>query len=213
MAAAQQSQGVVEFNDKEKVAIAEAINEAQNQLASNNAKASQEQLVLVAGTMKNVQVRPLMLSKTHDWEGHFVASPPERLPGAGSTSAGSTIGAFIHEGATSLGSGPIVLPMVVGSKAAIVYDTFDKMYPGLGYLLAWYKPENHANGISKVYVEAGNSSRLRKMDWKEIEEKLDASGSRSRYWDSDTGAAAAAEIKNHGEKAALIGAMFDRFQE
>ncbi|XP_048498722.1 uncharacterized protein LOC104907727 [Beta vulgaris subsp. vulgaris] len=207
MAAAQQSQGVVEFNEKEKVAIAEAINEAQNHLASNNVKASQEQLVLVAGTMKNVQVRPLVLSKTHNREGHFVANPPERLHGQ------SAIGVFIHEGATSQGSGPIVLPVIVGSKAAIVYSTFDKMYPGLGYLLAWYKPENHANGISKVYVEAGDPSKLRNMDWKEIEEKLDASGSKSRYWDSNTGAAAAAEIKDHGEKAALIGAMFDRFQE
>ncbi|KMS97964.1 hypothetical protein BVRB_4g096830 [Beta vulgaris subsp. vulgaris] len=207
MAAAQQSQGVVEFNDKEKVAIAEAINEAQNHLASNNVKASQEQLVLVAGTMKNVQARTLKLSKTHNREGHFVANPPERLPGR------SAIGVFIHEGATSQGSGPIVLPVIVGSKAAIVYNTIDRMYPDLGYLLAWYKPENHANGISKVYVEAGHSSRLRNMDWKEIEEKLDASGSKSRYWDSDTGAAAAAEIKDHGEKAALVGAMFDRITE
>ncbi|KMS97966.1 hypothetical protein BVRB_4g096850 [Beta vulgaris subsp. vulgaris] len=200
--AAQQSQGVVEFNDKEKVAIAEAINEAKNQLASNNAKVSQEQLVLVAGTMKNVQVRPLMLSKTHNREGHFVASPPKRLPGG-----------FIHEGATSQGSGPIVLPVIVGSKAAIVYSTFDRMYPGLSYLLAWYKPENHANGISKVYVEAGDPGRLINMDWKEIEEKLDASGSKSCSRDIVTGAAAAAEIKDHGEKTALVGAMFDRFQE
>ena len=47
------------------------------------------------------------------------------------------------------------------------------------------------------------------MEWTEIEQKLDASRSVSRYSDGETGASAAAEIKDYGDKLALIRASFD----
>ena len=48
------------------------------------------------------------------------------------------------------------------------------------------------------------------MEMDEIEKKLDASHSVSRYWDSDTGAAAAAQMASYADNMVLVGATFDR---
>ncbi|KAL2941324.1 Jasmonate-induced protein-like protein [Bienertia sinuspersici] len=149
--------------------------------------------------MTNAQSRVIWLSKTHDWKGHFTANPSETI-------GGEADGTFVHEGATSQGQ----LPVVVGSKGAVVYTTIDRMFPGLEYLLAWYKPENPSIGITRVYVETGLPGKFVKMGWNVIEENLDKSGNTSSYKDDETGATAAAEIKDFGDKAALVGATFDR---
>nr|AJK93578.1 jasmonate-induced protein [Suaeda glauca] len=200
MASVQQAQGVAQFNDKEKAAIQKAINEARNFVANNdNAKPTQEQLVKVTGVMTNAQSRTIMHDKTHEWKGHFIVKPPNTIGGK------TTGDHFVHMGANWQGQ----LPVVVGSKAAVVYITMDKMHPGLGYLLAWDKPENSSNGTSKIYVEAGNSAKFVKMDWNEIEKKLDASCNTSFHFDPETGAMAGGEIKD-SDKNATIGAIFDR---
>uniref|UniRef100_A0A803MZ27 Uncharacterized protein n=1 Tax=Chenopodium quinoa TaxID=63459 RepID=A0A803MZ27_CHEQI len=100
-------------------------------------------------------------------------------------------------------------PAIAGCKAAVIYGYYDKDVPQLGWLLAWYKSQNSAE--HKVYVEAGLLEVLQKREWGEIEEKLDASSSACRYYDSVTGAAAAAEIKDHGDKLAYLGACFNCF--
>ncbi|KAL2941365.1 Jasmonate-induced protein-like protein [Bienertia sinuspersici] len=155
-------QEMAQFSDKEKATIQKAVNEARNIIPKET------QLVNVAGVMTNAQSRVIVLSKTHDWKGRFMANPTNTIGGGGD-------GTFVHEGATSQGQ----LPVVVGSKGAV------------------------------VYVETGNPGKFEKMGWTEIEAKLDKSGNTSSYEDSETGATAAAEIKDFGDKAALIGATFD----
>ncbi|KNA21725.1 hypothetical protein SOVF_040700 [Spinacia oleracea] len=196
MASVQQPQV---FNDKQKAAIEKAMQDAQNVLSNNdNAKADgQYQLVAVGGVMENDLHRPIRLMKTHSAKGQFVTNPS-------GTIGGEALGVFVHQGATSHGH----LPLVVGSKCAIIYATFDKMAPALGYLLAWDKPDD-SNQVNKVYVEAGDPYKLEKMEWSEIEKKLDASTDKSRYYDNNaTFAAAVAEIKDNGNKRALVAATF-----
>ncbi|XP_056699734.1 uncharacterized protein [Spinacia oleracea] len=105
------------------------------------------------------------------------------------------IGTFVHKGTSSL--------PVSNSKGAIIYIS----YPGLAWLMAWDK----SNKINKVYVEAGTLDRLKEMSDFAIENKLYQSGNISRYWDSDTGASAAAEIREHDDYTAFIVATFDQF--
>ncbi|XP_021772230.1 jasmonate-induced protein homolog [Chenopodium quinoa] len=195
------SSQVHQFSDKEKAAIEEAMKEAQSFQANNikNAKASQDKLVLVSGAMKNLQSRALRLHKSHSWKGVFVAGPSETMA--------TGVGAFVHEGTPWQGQ----LPMVVGSKGVVIYGHYDKALPQLGWLLAWDKPTHVDNGISKVYVEAGHLTKLMEMELAEIEKKLDESRSISRYWDSETGAAASAKIENAADNMALVGATFDQF--
>ncbi|KAL2941352.1 Jasmonate-induced protein-like protein [Bienertia sinuspersici] len=61
-----------------------------------------------------------------------------------------------------------------------------------------------------VYVETGNPGKFEEMGWNVIEANLDKSGNTSSYKDDETGATAAAEIEDFGDKAALIGATFYR---
>lgn len=61
---------------------------------------------------------------------------------------------------------------------------------------------------SQVYVDAGELSRLMRVDWSEIEKNLDASESYSRYFDSATNAIVAAEIKDTGDKLASLASSF-----
>ncbi|KNA21017.1 hypothetical protein SOVF_046510 [Spinacia oleracea] len=197
MASVQQAQVDSKFNDKQKAAIGKAMQDAQSILA-NNEKDGQHQLAVVGGVMQNLQRRVIVLKKTHDAEGRFLTNPPGSIGGEGH-------GAFVHQGATSQGP----LPVVVGSKCAIIYGTIDKMAPALGYLLAWNRPDD-ANQDSKVYVEAGSQYNLEKMEWSEIEKKLDASTNKSQFIDHETGATATAEIKDNGNKRALVAASFDR---
>uniref|UniRef100_A0A803MN66 Uncharacterized protein n=1 Tax=Chenopodium quinoa TaxID=63459 RepID=A0A803MN66_CHEQI len=134
-----------------KAAVEKAMQEAQNILANNDAvKDEQYQLVAVGGVMQNSQTRPIRLMKTHEVKGKFVTNPPKTI-------GGEAPGAFVHQGATSQGQ----LQVIVGSKCAIVYGTIDRAFPGLGYLLAWDKPDN-SDEINKVYVEAGDLTSWRK---------------------------------------------------
>ena len=200
MASSQQPLGSNQFSEKEKVAIDEAVKEAQSMLANNikNAKASQDQQVaLVTGVMKNLQGRGLLLNKSHVWKGNFLTGPPEKI---------GESGAFVHEGAAP----QVGIPMAEGSKAVVIYAHYDKALPQLGWLLAWDKSVLLTNKFDKVYVEAGDLSRLSNMEMDEIEKKLDASHSVSRYWDSDTGAAAAAQMSSYANNMVLVGATFDR---
>ena len=88
--AAQQAHGAHQLSNKEKSAIDAAVKEAANNI--KNAKASQEQLVVVTGVMKNLQPRALSLAKSHEWTGHYLAEPPKSMEESG---------AFVHEGATN----------------------------------------------------------------------------------------------------------------
>ena len=146
--AAQQAHGAHQLSNKEKSAIDAAVKEAANNI--KNAKASQEQLVVVTGVMKNLQPRALSLAKSHEWTGHYLAEPPKSMEESG---------AFVHEGAASQGN----LPVVVGSKAFVIYSPLDKSLPALGWLLAWNKPTQNSEGINQVYVEAGDLGRLLNM--------------------------------------------------
>ncbi|KMT14654.1 hypothetical protein BVRB_4g074220 [Beta vulgaris subsp. vulgaris] len=194
--AAQQAHGAHQLSNKEKAAIDAAVKEAANNI--KNAKASQEQLVVVTGVMKNLQPRGLSLTKSHQWRGNYLVEPPK---GMGES------GAFVHEGAPSQGNLPVV---IVGSKAFVIYSPLDDALPALGWLLAWNKPAQNSEGINQVYVEAGDLGRLLNMKDSEIEEKLDASHDVSRHWDSETGAAAAARIEGvNGGRMALVGSTFN----
>ncbi|XP_021741219.1 uncharacterized protein LOC110707514 [Chenopodium quinoa] len=194
-----------QFNDKQKAAIEKATQEAQNILANNDsAKDAQPHLLVkVAGAMKNSQHRPIRLMKTHDAKGKFVTNPPGTIGGEAS-------GAFVHEGATSQGQ----LPVVVGSKCALIYGTFDKSFPALGYLLAWDMPEISLGSELKVFVLAGDPYKLEKMEWSEIERRLNASGNKSTSIDHEIGAIATAEIKHthNTNMRSLVAASFDRFE-
>ncbi|KNA06088.1 hypothetical protein SOVF_184320 [Spinacia oleracea] len=167
--------------------------------SKEKAKVSQDELVLVTGVMKNLQPCGIMLNKSHDWKGQFIAKPPDKTIGEHAS------GAFVHQGAPWQGN----LPVVVGSKGSMIYGHFDNhVPPKLGWLLAWDKPDN-PNELNKVYVEAGHLTKLMKMEWSEIERKLEASRSESHCWDGETGALAAADIKNYGDKLTLLRATFD----
>ncbi|XP_021742161.1 uncharacterized protein LOC110708354 [Chenopodium quinoa] len=200
MASEQQMHGATRFTDKEMTAINEVVKEAQTLLENkNNGKV--RQLATVAGTVMNFKGQQIMLNTTQEWFGHFIEKPPITIGGHGS-------GTFVHRAPSFPkipGYGPG--PAIAGCKAAVIYGYYDKDVPQLGWLLAWYKSQNSAE--HKVYVEAGLLEVLQKREWSEIEEKLDASGSACRYYDSVTGAAAAAEIKDHGYKLAYLGACFD----
>lgn len=205
MASGQQVRGAsTQLSEKEKTIYGEeAKKEAQTTLLANDkkkAKVSQDELVLVTGVMKNLQPCGIMLHKSHSWKGQFIAKPSDQ------TITEHASGAFVHQGATWQGN----LPVVVGSKGAMIYGHFDdRLPPKLGWLLAWDKPDNYYE-LNKVYVEAGPLVRLMKMDCSAIEQKLDASRSVSHCWDSETGAAAAAEIKDYGDKLTLLRANFDQ---
>ncbi|KMT14651.1 hypothetical protein BVRB_4g074190 [Beta vulgaris subsp. vulgaris] len=203
MASVQHVRASKQLSDKEKAAIEEAVKGVQASIEKkkeNNAKANQErQLVLVQGYVQNLQPRVVKLEKTHEWNGKFLVNPPERLGGLGPNDSGT----FEHEGATSQGN----LPVLVGSKGAFIYGHFDFALPNLGWLVAWDKPDN-SNGPNKVYVDAGELSRLMRVDWSEIEKNLDASESYSRYFDSATNAIVAAEIKDTGDKLASLASSF-----
>ncbi|XP_021734282.1 jasmonate-induced protein homolog [Chenopodium quinoa] len=160
---------------------------------------SQDELVLVTGVIKNLQPCGIMLNKSHDWKGQFIAKPHDKTIGEHAS------GGFVHQGVPWQGT----LPVVVGSKGSMIYGHIDNHAPPkLGWLLAWDKPDN-PNELKRVYVEAGHLGRLMKMEWNEIEQKLDASRSTSHSWDSETGAVAAADIKDYGEKLTLLRASFD----
>ncbi|XP_021734283.1 uncharacterized protein LOC110701014 [Chenopodium quinoa] len=196
----QVDQGLTQLTVKEKATISEAIKEAQTLLENNNNDADEIQLATVAGVIKNSQNRPLVLNKTLNGFGVFVVAPP--------TNVGS--GGFIHRAPTLPhipgGGGPG--PVIIGCKAALIYGTFDRALPQLGYLLAWFKAQS--SDEHKVYVESGNLSKLMEMEWSDIEQKLDASSNESRFVDSETGAIAAAEINLLGDNLALLGASFDQ---
>ncbi|KAL2941335.1 Jasmonate-induced protein-like protein [Bienertia sinuspersici] len=195
-----QVQAKVQLSDKERLVIGEAVKEAQDFVAKNK-DANSMQLATVAGAMKNYEGRPVMLNKSQEWFGHFVVKPPETMGGHGS-------GSFVHTATSVPGGLGTPGPVVLGSKAAVVYCTYDKALPQLGYLLAWYKSEN--SNEYKVYVEAGELSKLMKQDWNEIEQKLDASHSTSRCVDKETGATAVAEITIQGGNMAWLGACFNQ---
>lgn len=137
MASAQQVQGATQLTDKEKAIISEVVKEAQTLLANNN-DAKVRQLATVAVAVKNSQGQPIMLDKTHQWFGHFVAKPPVSIGGHGS-------GAFVHRAPSFPnipGYGPG--PAIVGCKASVIYGHYDKGVPQLGWLLAWYKSQSSA---------------------------------------------------------------------
>ncbi|KMS96308.1 hypothetical protein BVRB_000210 [Beta vulgaris subsp. vulgaris] len=202
MASAQQGRNIAQLNDKQKAKVAKAIIEAKKVLANKNqiANSSQDQLAKVAGIVHNDQSRPIMLLDTHDYLGKFAARPPQGILPLDNA-------AFVHEG--------VLLPFdptpPAVSKAAIKYThkaSNENSDGELGWLLAWYKPLD-AEKSSKIYVEAGSFDKISKMGWPEIEEKLNASGNTSRYWDSDTPAAASARIEDEGNKIAFIGCDFE----
>ncbi|KMT14655.1 hypothetical protein BVRB_4g074230 [Beta vulgaris subsp. vulgaris] len=202
MASAQQARDTSRITEEGKATINEQAKETQAALQAKcklNRKGSQDELVLstgelvlVTGVMKNLQRRGIMLQKSYDWKGQFISKPPDKTIGEHAD------GAFVHQGA----------PSIVGSKGAMIYGHFDHASPKLGWLLAWYRPDS-SNELNKVYVEAGNLVKLMGMEWSDIAQKLDASRSSSRYQDRETGATADADIKNYGDKLALLRASFD----
>ncbi|CAO2837431.1 unnamed protein product [Amaranthus hypochondriacus] len=200
MASAQEVRVTTQVTE-EKSKVDQAVKKTQASISNdiNNGKGNRE-LVLVTGVIKNQQKRGIMLMKSHDWKGQFIA----KLTDNNKTIFGHASGGFVHQGAPTHGN----IPIVVGSKGAMIYGHYDGTNLKLGWLLAWYKPDN-SNEPNKVYAEAGNLVKLMKMEWAEIEQKLDASRSVSRYSDGETGASAAAEIKDYGDKLALIRASFD----
>lgn len=202
----QVDQGVTQLTAEEKATISEAMKEAQTLLENNNNNDADEiQLATVVGIMKNSQNRPIMLNKTLNGFGVFVVAPPTNVGGSNGS------GGFVHRAPTFPhipGGGGGHGPVIIGCKAALIYGTFDKALPQLGYLLAWFKAQS--SDEHKVYVEAGDLSKLMKMEWSDVEQKLDASSNESRYVDSETGAIAAAEIHLLGDNLALLGASFDR---
>ncbi|XP_021772231.1 uncharacterized protein LOC110736340 [Chenopodium quinoa] len=200
----QVDQGVSPLTAEERATISEAMKEAQTLLENNNNDANEIQLATVAGVMKNSQNRPLMLNKTLDGFGVFVVAPPTNVGGNNGS------GEFIHRAPTfpHIPGGGGHGPVIIGCKAALIYGTFDKALPQLGYLLAWFKAQS--SDEHKVYVETGDLSKLMEMEWSDVEQKLDASSNQSRYVDSETGAMAAAQINLLGDNLALLGASFDR---
>ncbi|XP_021857622.2 uncharacterized protein [Spinacia oleracea] len=201
MASLQQALVNGKFNEKQKAAIEKAMQKAQNVVNNNkSAKDEEHDLAVVICCMENIQVRPIMHMKTHDIQGKFMANAtPTKMIG------GEAGGSFVHKGAYS--EGP--LQVVVGSKGAVIYGTIDKMVPGLGYLLAWDRPDD-SHATNKVYVEAGDPSKLMKMEWSDIQTKMNKSDTYSEFLDKDTSASASAELRYIGNNAALVDANFDR---
>ncbi|CAO2837429.1 unnamed protein product [Amaranthus hypochondriacus] len=206
MASAQQ----VQINENQKAELSKALKAAKalsesnkNSIKINNSDGNvRRHLDIVAGDMRNtLQARPISLQKTINESGAFVINPPARIDGDGAD------GQFMHmfelDWPVAAGIGPVI----EGSKAALIYGTFDNGIPTLGYLLAWHKQAD----INKVYVKAGDLGVLMKMEWNEINEKLEASGETSQDWDfGNTGANAVAEIKKDGQHLSLLGAAFGR---
>ncbi|XP_021843253.2 uncharacterized protein [Spinacia oleracea] len=202
MASVQQAHDSNQLSDKEKTAIGEATKEAESFiLAKNNhAKAAAaaaaatvsqgDKVVFVTGVLKNLFSKAMYQWKTYIWDGEseFMDRPPYQMNPSG-------IYMFVH----------MSLPQS-HSKGAIIYDAPKGTDPALGWLFAWDK----SNEVNKVYVEAGAMSRIKRIQEREILEKLVASKNTSRYWDSDTGASAAAEIKKWDNSMSLLVVTFDQ---
>ncbi|CAO2837427.1 unnamed protein product [Amaranthus hypochondriacus] len=204
MASEEAAQNVAQLTDEEKSTINEMMKVAQTLLNNSNIDNTERQLATLSGGIKNCQDRPILLSKTLDGFGSFVSDPSESIGGFDN-------GGFVHRAPSfniphlpGGGGGPG--PVIIGCKAAVIYGTMDKALPQLGWLLAWFKPQN--SNQNKVYVEAGLLEELMKKEWSEIDAKLNASGSVSRYVDSSTGAVAAAQIEDQPHNLALLGATF-----
>lgn len=200
MSSAKQVRNVAQLNNKQEAKVGEAIIEAKNVLANKNkiANGSQDQAAKVAGVLRNDQSREIVLLDTHNYElGKFLTPPPQSVLPHDNAS-------FVHEGVHV----PFVPTPPSGSKAAIKYThkAGNEKSDGdqLGWLLSWYRPDD-ADESSKIYAEAGSFDKISKMGWREIEDKLNASGNISRYWDNDTGAAVSAKIQDEGNKTASIG--------
>ncbi|XP_021843385.2 uncharacterized protein [Spinacia oleracea] len=196
MASMEQAHGSNQLSDKEKTAIGEAMKEAESLiLAKNkNAKATSnqdEQVVFVTGFMKNICSKDMYITKTSifDGEREFMDPPAKRI-------LGYRAGMFVH----------MSLPLS-HSKGAIIYDHAPNgSDPDLGWLLAWDK----SNDFNKVYVEAGTLDRINKIPDSVITQKLAVSGNISRFWDSETGASVAAEIKKWDSSMSLLVVTFDQ---
>ncbi|XP_021843383.1 uncharacterized protein [Spinacia oleracea] len=199
MASVQQAHDTNQLSDKEKAAIEEAMKEAESSFLArkNNNKnskgLSEDKSVYVTGILKNLYPEYIYLDSCGDyapWRGWFWDEPPNKIDVNG-------IGAFAFRAVKDF-------PRSV-CKSKIVFSS--KSNPSLGWLLAWDKRDK----INQVYVEAGTLDRLKEMSDFAIENKLYQSGNISRYWDSDTGASAAAEIREHDDYTAFIVATFDQF--
>lgn len=138
MASAQQ----VQINENQKAELSKALKAAKalsesnkNSIKINNSDGNvQRHLDIVAGDMRNtLQARPISLQKTFNESGSFVIKPPARIDGDGAD------GKFMHMFELDWPVAGGIGPIIQGSKAALIYGTFDNGIPSLGYLLAWHK--------------------------------------------------------------------------
>ncbi|XP_021839605.2 uncharacterized protein [Spinacia oleracea] len=198
MASVQQADHVMnQLSDKEKAAIEEAMKEAElsfltrkdnNNNNNNNSKADER--VLVTGVVKNLFPKQIKFYGYSIWQGSFVDLPPQNINANG-------IGAFAYKANVNKCNGDLIYCSLKESNTQ-----------QLGWLLAF----NKVDKINKVYVEAGTLDRIEKIPFEVISEKVAASGNISRYWDSDTGASAAAEIRNFDDYMAFVGVTFDQYE-
>ncbi|KNA09235.1 hypothetical protein SOVF_155470 [Spinacia oleracea] len=189
---------VQQFSDKEKAAIGEAMKEAESLMLAKNKKAaaaaaasSQDHGFLVIGVMKNLYSTAIeRLGEEWNWMGSFEDSPPQKIEKNG-------IGSFAHNSK----------PEEEECSGAFKYCSDSSSKLKRGWILAWMKYK----GNNRVYVEAGTQHRINQLKESDIKYKLKVSGPTSRYWDSDTGASAIAEIKDWEVDGALIAVSFDQF--
>ncbi|XP_021843248.1 uncharacterized protein [Spinacia oleracea] len=191
----QQAHGENQLSDKEKASIGEAMKEAKSLAKNMNTKAASNQDVLttVIGVMKNLcSIEIERLGEEWNWLGSFQDPPPQKIEKNG-------IGSFAH-------TSP---PGQYRCSGAFKYCSVSGSNPQLGWILAWEKYRT-STIYGKVYVEAGSLDRINKLVKSDIQKKLAASGTTSRYWDSDTGASVVAEISDWEIPGGLIAVSFDQ---
>ncbi|XP_056683055.1 uncharacterized protein [Spinacia oleracea] len=159
-----------------------------------NAASSQNVPVTVIGVIKNLNSTEIeRLGEEWSWMGLFEDLPPKKIEKNG-------IGSFKHTGG----------PGLYQCSGAFKYCSVLGPNPQLGWILAWEKHRSTAIP-GKVYVEAGTLDRINKLTVIYIRKKLYASGTISRYWDSDTGASVVAEISACTNPAGgLVAISFDQ---
>ncbi|XP_047060568.1 jasmonate-induced protein homolog [Lolium rigidum] len=149
------------------------------------AERSLESHELLAGALKNQTVGPLSIVATKIFAGQVVRNFPNPL---------CNLDGFAMSG-----------KYVTGVKAAVVYSAKNKNGVECGWLLAFSDTNNAVGG--RVFAECGLKGKFRNINWAQVEQKLEKSGTIAKAYDLETGTSLYASICGPTGKSAA-GAVF-----
>ncbi|KAK1605336.1 hypothetical protein QYE76_029009 [Lolium multiflorum] len=149
------------------------------------AERSLEPHELLAGALNNQTVGPLSIVATKIFAGQVVRNFPNPL---------CNLDGFAMSGT-----------FATGVKAAVVYSGKNKAGVECGWLLA-FNNSNNAVGV-RVFAECGLKGKFRNINWAQVEQKLEKSGTIAKAHDLETGTSLYAGICGPTGKSAA-GAVF-----